>query len=585
MLTESIGTQLYMAPEVERAERYDFSADMWSLGVLLYIMLSGTPPFNSAKEFETLSFDDDEWKDISSDSRSIIRKLIHPDPKKRLTASELLKSSWSKVIDESDAASATTDTATVKKAHSKDKPRQKLKKARNEYHKQNKENIEEGEMVGSNDDVPSSPKLKKALSQGDPKNKSKRIKKEKQVNSSATPTPPTSSDKTDATVPALTSNSSPSQIRKKYVSHSNESSPTTKTKIASNSSKDSIATIKGEANTSISSSSPKNKRKESKNNEQLSKVEDVVKKSKSGRTKISVHSNHNNYQQPEPVLQNTPTKSEIPPPVSPMSSSHSSTVTSPLNSDRDIPSLSDNEVEKAHADEILTSMFRSLSEVPSLSTENKPMSHAEKLHRKFLRRATVEASTDLDKLNSKKNSKKNKSDGKSKKKTVQVDSNASTKTTDISPTRKAPRRAGTVSHATSSPTSSPPSSPKNVSPSRATPPVVQVTDIADNSNLEDAISMFQLEISKLQSTIQDLQSQVDNLTNQQVIHVDEISTLRSENQSITQKNEELEQTIKQMKKQIGAMTEIGSSLKRERDEARQERDKAMSLLNQQSTKN
>ena len=51
MLSETVGTAYYIAPEVLTSE-YNEKADMWSIGVLLYIMLSGVPPFSGENELE-----------------------------------------------------------------------------------------------------------------------------------------------------------------------------------------------------------------------------------------------------------------------------------------------------------------------------------------------------------------------------------------------------------------------------------------------------------------------------------------------------------------------------------------------------
>ena len=66
---------------------------MWSCGVILYILLCGYPPFNGddmtikKKILEgKCEFDDQEWKNISQDAKSLILKMLTPDPKNRITS-------------------------------------------------------------------------------------------------------------------------------------------------------------------------------------------------------------------------------------------------------------------------------------------------------------------------------------------------------------------------------------------------------------------------------------------------------------------------------------------------------------------
>ena len=46
-LQQVLGTPLYMAPEITKKEKYDSKVDIWSLGVMIYILLCGSPPFNA----------------------------------------------------------------------------------------------------------------------------------------------------------------------------------------------------------------------------------------------------------------------------------------------------------------------------------------------------------------------------------------------------------------------------------------------------------------------------------------------------------------------------------------------------------
>jgi calcium-dependent protein kinase len=71
-----VGTPYYVAPEVLKGD-YDFECDVWSLGIIFYIMLCGYPPFdgeNNREIFKNImkakvEFDDDSWEDISNDAK------------------------------------------------------------------------------------------------------------------------------------------------------------------------------------------------------------------------------------------------------------------------------------------------------------------------------------------------------------------------------------------------------------------------------------------------------------------------------------------------------------------------------------
>ena len=92
----------YVAPEVLRATGYGTEVDMWSIGVITYILLCGFPPFYGetiSEMFEQImsgSFDypEEYWNNISKDAQDFINLLLKVDPKERLTASEALKHPW-----------------------------------------------------------------------------------------------------------------------------------------------------------------------------------------------------------------------------------------------------------------------------------------------------------------------------------------------------------------------------------------------------------------------------------------------------------------------------------------------------------
>ncbi|KAL8241252.1 hypothetical protein R6Q59_014607 [Mikania micrantha] len=99
-----VGSPYYVAPEVLK-KKYGPEADVWSAGVIVYILLSGVPPFWAETEqgiFEQvlhgdLDFSSDPWPNISDDAKDLVRKMLVRDPKKRLTAHEVLCHPWVQV--------------------------------------------------------------------------------------------------------------------------------------------------------------------------------------------------------------------------------------------------------------------------------------------------------------------------------------------------------------------------------------------------------------------------------------------------------------------------------------------------------
>ncbi|CAM9946573.1 unnamed protein product, partial [Choristocarpus tenellus] len=96
------GTPQYFAPEVLKRRntvlgvgRYGKEADMWSVGVILYILLSGTHPFHATTLFDQIShanysMNGPEWDSIGAPAKDLVRKLLKENPKERLTAEEAL---------------------------------------------------------------------------------------------------------------------------------------------------------------------------------------------------------------------------------------------------------------------------------------------------------------------------------------------------------------------------------------------------------------------------------------------------------------------------------------------------------------
>lgn len=99
-------TPYYVAPEVLGTEKYDKSCDIWSLGVIMYILLCGFPPFYSnhglaispgmKNRIKTgqFTFPNPEWQNVSDAAKDLINGMLMVDPAKRLTIREVMENRW-----------------------------------------------------------------------------------------------------------------------------------------------------------------------------------------------------------------------------------------------------------------------------------------------------------------------------------------------------------------------------------------------------------------------------------------------------------------------------------------------------------
>lgn len=93
----TVGSPFYIAPEV-LSGGYNQAADVWSAGVILYILLSAMPPFwgkTKSRIFDAvrtadLRFPSDPWDCISGPAKDLITGMLRVDPSKRLTAEQVL---------------------------------------------------------------------------------------------------------------------------------------------------------------------------------------------------------------------------------------------------------------------------------------------------------------------------------------------------------------------------------------------------------------------------------------------------------------------------------------------------------------
>merc|ERR1712073_288940 len=102
LMKTACGTPGYVAPEILKQKQYDSQVDLWSIGVILYILLCGFPPFvekNLRGLYRVIrkgqySFPDPFWEKVSPEAKDCVKKLLVVDPDKRLTATQLLKHPW-----------------------------------------------------------------------------------------------------------------------------------------------------------------------------------------------------------------------------------------------------------------------------------------------------------------------------------------------------------------------------------------------------------------------------------------------------------------------------------------------------------
>jgi len=101
-LTTACGTPGYVAPEILTNQHYGTAVDMWSIGVIAYILLCGYPPFhdeNQRKLFKMIEradyqFDSPDWDPISAEAKDLISNLLVVDPRKRFTCRQVLNHRW-----------------------------------------------------------------------------------------------------------------------------------------------------------------------------------------------------------------------------------------------------------------------------------------------------------------------------------------------------------------------------------------------------------------------------------------------------------------------------------------------------------
>jgi len=101
-IVKKCGTAGYVAPEILNSEAYDFKADLYSAGVIMYICLLGRPAFYGRDYEEVLArnkrgsirFKGQTWSKLSVEAQDFLEKLLEPSPSSRISISDALNHSW-----------------------------------------------------------------------------------------------------------------------------------------------------------------------------------------------------------------------------------------------------------------------------------------------------------------------------------------------------------------------------------------------------------------------------------------------------------------------------------------------------------
>lgn len=102
LATTTCGTPGYVAPEILEQKPYNQTCDFWSLGVVLFILLSGKPPFYDEDNFALFekikridyNFNDPSWSSISTEAKDFISKLLVANPEARPTGEQIMSHPW-----------------------------------------------------------------------------------------------------------------------------------------------------------------------------------------------------------------------------------------------------------------------------------------------------------------------------------------------------------------------------------------------------------------------------------------------------------------------------------------------------------
>ena len=103
-LSKQCGTPFFVSPEILMRKPYDQQSDMWSVGCIVFLLLSGNLPFMGRSQKDLFrkivagkfEFDPEDWQDVSDDAKDLVSKLLVLNPDERITASEAVRHRWLK---------------------------------------------------------------------------------------------------------------------------------------------------------------------------------------------------------------------------------------------------------------------------------------------------------------------------------------------------------------------------------------------------------------------------------------------------------------------------------------------------------
>lgn len=101
-LTKQCGTPFFVAPEILTRKPYDQQSDMWSVGCIVFLLLSGNLPFMGRSQKELFrkivagrfEFKEQDWANVSDDAKDLVEKMLVLDPDQRISATAALRHRW-----------------------------------------------------------------------------------------------------------------------------------------------------------------------------------------------------------------------------------------------------------------------------------------------------------------------------------------------------------------------------------------------------------------------------------------------------------------------------------------------------------